>query len=234
MRWARAAVLAGAALAGTTGIAVLAGGAAASQVTASMAGTQSAVTAQVSPPAGHWGDAHQVDLSALQPGNGPIGIDALSCASPGNCSAGGHYTDSAQHRQAFVVTEDYVRTRLLDSKSGEPGKDEKIQLNDVEHVFKAWVLTFRTNNEWWKDIVRRDQEAQRKLRADERQTLGSHIVIGLAFLLLAGYGYVRLDEYTQRRYTTWLRVAGIGVAATVIAGWWWVYFQAPTAPMVPG
>jgi hypothetical protein len=135
---------------------------------------------------------------------------------------------------AFVVTEDYVRTRLLDSKSGEAGKDEKIQLNDGEHVFKAWVLTFRTDNEWWKDIVRRDQETQRKLRADEHQTLGAHIVIGLAFLLLAGYGYVRLDEYTQRRYTTWLRVAGIGVAATVIAGWWWVCFQAPLAPMVPG
>src|SRR5215467_7052490 len=107
MRWRRAAaVLAGTALAGTAGIAVMAGGAAASQVTASMAGMQSAVAAQASPPAGHWGDARQVDLSTLQPGQGPIGIDALSCASPGNCSAGGHYTDSAQHRQAFVVTED--------------------------------------------------------------------------------------------------------------------------------
>jgi hypothetical protein len=136
--------------------------------------------------------------------------------------------------QAFVVTDDYVRTRLLDSKSGEPGKDVKIQLPGGDADFKAWVLTFRTDNEWWKDIVRRDQEAQRKLRADERQTLGSHIVIGLAFLLLAGYGYVRLDEYTQRRYTTWLRVVGIGVATTVIAGWWWVCFQAPIAPMAPG
>ena len=107
MKWRRAvAVLAGTVLAGTTGAAVMAGGAAAGQTTASMAGTQAAVTAQASPPAGHWGDARQVDLSALQPSQGPIGIDALSCASPGNCSAGGHYTDSAQHRQAFVVTED--------------------------------------------------------------------------------------------------------------------------------
>lgn len=122
--------------------------------------------------------------------------------------------------QSFVVTEDYIRTHLLHSKSGEPGKEEKIQLPDGEHVFKAWVLTFRPNNEWSKDLLRRDQEAQRKLRADERQTLGSHIVIGLAFLLLVGYGYVRLDDYTQRRYTTWLRLAGIGVAATVIACWW--------------
>src|SRR5215468_3747627 len=106
MRWRRAAaVLAGTALAGTAGIAVMAGGAAASQVTASMAGTQSAVAAQVTPPAGHWGDARQVDVSALQPGQGPIGIDALLAPSPGNCTAGGNYTDSAQPRQASVVTE---------------------------------------------------------------------------------------------------------------------------------
>ena len=104
MTWRRAAaVLAGSVLAGTAGIVVMAGGATASQA---MAGTRAAGTAQASPVAGHWGGARQVDLSALQPGQGPIGIDALSCASPGNCSAGGHYTDSAQHRQAFVVTED--------------------------------------------------------------------------------------------------------------------------------
>ena len=29
----------------------------------------------------------------------------MSCASAGNCSAGGYYTDSSGHRQAFVVSE---------------------------------------------------------------------------------------------------------------------------------
>jgi len=29
----------------------------------------------------------------------------VSCASAGNCSAGGGYTDSYGHRQAFVVRE---------------------------------------------------------------------------------------------------------------------------------
>jgi hypothetical protein len=132
--------------------------------------------------------------------------------------------------KSFKLTEDYVRKNVL--VGGEPGKD--LQVENIVEPFKAWVVNFHPDNDWWKDIVRRDQEAQRKLRADERQTLGSHVVIGLAFLLLAGYGYVRLDEYTQRRYTTWLRVAGIGVAATVIAGWWWVCVQAPMAPIPPG
>jgi hypothetical protein len=30
---------------------------------------------------------------------------SVSCASAGNCSAGGGYTDSSGHRQAFVVTQ---------------------------------------------------------------------------------------------------------------------------------
>ena len=29
----------------------------------------------------------------------------MSCASAGNCSAGGYYTDSSGHQQAFVVSE---------------------------------------------------------------------------------------------------------------------------------
>jgi len=29
----------------------------------------------------------------------------VSCASAGNCSAGGSYTDSSGHQQAFVVRE---------------------------------------------------------------------------------------------------------------------------------
>jgi hypothetical protein len=130
MEWRRAvAILAATVLAGMTGIAVMAGGATGGQATASMAGAEAPVPAQASPLAGHWGDALQVDLSALNPGDGPIGIDALSCASPGNCSAGGHYADSARKRQAFVVTEDggtwgkpveLTSRGLADFNSGQP------------------------------------------------------------------------------------------------------------------
>ena len=48
-------------------------------------------------------------------------------------------------------------------------------------------------------------------------------MLGLSVLLLAGFGYVRLDEFTQRRYTTLLRIAGIGVATSVVMGWWYVF-----------
>jgi hypothetical protein len=126
--------------------------------------------------------------------------------------------------QSFKVNEDYVRT-LLDLNSGHEGDNEKLKIG--EHAFKAWVIDFRTDKNLWNDIVRKDQEAARHARAEERQKVGSLIIVGLGLLLLVGFGYVQLDEYTQRRYTTWLRLAGVGVASTLIAGWWVVFFQSP-------
>jgi hypothetical protein len=126
--------------------------------------------------------------------------------------------------RSFKVTEDFVLKNALPD-AGRAGKD--LAVENIANPFKAWVVTFRTDTDWWSDIVRRDHEAERKLRAEHRQTMGSRIIIALGLLLLAGFGYVRLDEYTQRRYTTWLRLAGVGLATTMVAGWWWIVFQAP-------
>src|SRR5207302_769824 len=104
---------------------------------------------------------------------------------------------------------------------GEAGKDVKVE--NIADPFKTWTLTLRPDSAWWNDVVHRDQDISRKLRAEQRQAVGAQVIIGLACLLLAGFGYVRLDEYTQRRYTAWLRLVGMGVATTVVAGWWWVF-----------
>jgi hypothetical protein len=116
------------------------------------------------------------------------------------------------------VTEEYARTHLVETGHG--GEGEKDILDKPQ---KTWTLPFRTDNDWWTDLVHRDQEAQRKARADQRHTWAARVMLGLAVLLLAGFGYVRLDEYTQRRYTTWLRIAGLGVATSVASGWWYVF-----------
>src|ERR1019366_3432517 len=121
------------------------------------------------------------------------------------------------HLTSFKVTEEYVRKNIL-VDAGHAGKD--LDALPGADPFKAWVVTFRTDADWWQDVVRRDHEAKRQRVAAARQNLGSQVIIGLGLLLLAGVGYVRLDEYTQRRYTTWLRVGGVGVAATMAAGWW--------------
>ena len=54
---------------------------------------------------GTWGTAEQVPGTAAlnQGGNGRI--NAVSCASAGNCGAGGDYLDSSGHQQALVVSQ---------------------------------------------------------------------------------------------------------------------------------
>jgi len=51
---------------------------------------------------GTWGNAMKVPgLAALAKGGAVL--ESVSCNSPGNCSAGGNYTDGAGHSQPFVV-----------------------------------------------------------------------------------------------------------------------------------
>ena len=52
---------------------------------------------------GTWGPAKAVATALNTGGSGRI--ESVSCASAGNCSAGGGYTDSSGHSQAFVVSQ---------------------------------------------------------------------------------------------------------------------------------
>jgi hypothetical protein len=131
---------------------------------------------------------------------------------------------------SFVVTEDFLRDHVVEN-NGRPGKEVELELADKKKfTFKEWTLTFRTDHqEWWNSLVSEDQAAEQHLRAEARkshalarQALAARIAFGLAILLIASVGYVRLDRYTHYRYTTWLRVAGVGVASLVIAGCWMI------------
>jgi hypothetical protein len=63
---------------------------------------QAFVVSQVS---GKWGQAKEVPGTALLNAGGQAAINSVSCASAGNCSAGGFYTDNSEHQQAFVVSQ---------------------------------------------------------------------------------------------------------------------------------
>jgi hypothetical protein len=52
-----------------------------------------------------WGTAREVPGTAALNKGGDANISSVSCASPGNCSAGGEYTNGARHYEAFVVSE---------------------------------------------------------------------------------------------------------------------------------
>jgi hypothetical protein len=78
-------------------VAVVAGSGAA--VAGTHAAARSAATGST------WGSAEKVrGLAALNQG-GKASVSSVSCASAGNCSAGGTYTDGSGHIQAFVVSQ---------------------------------------------------------------------------------------------------------------------------------
>jgi hypothetical protein len=54
---------------------------------------------------GTWHTAKEVPGTAVLNQGGNAQVNSVSCGSAGNCSAGGFYTDSAVHSQAFVVGE---------------------------------------------------------------------------------------------------------------------------------
>jgi hypothetical protein len=53
---------------------------------------------------GTWGTAREVPGTAALNAT-RAALTSVSCATAGNCSAGGYYTDASGHQQAFVVTE---------------------------------------------------------------------------------------------------------------------------------
>jgi hypothetical protein len=65
-------------------------------------GQQAYVASQTN---GTWGTAKEVPGTAALNKDGRAAITSVSCAAPGNCSAGGTYRDGSGHLQAFVVGE---------------------------------------------------------------------------------------------------------------------------------
>ena len=54
---------------------------------------------------GRWGTAIQVPGLAAPSKRGDAFVTSVSCASAGNCAAGGYYTDRSGHHQGFVVVQ---------------------------------------------------------------------------------------------------------------------------------
>jgi hypothetical protein len=70
--------------------------------------TQAFVVSEVN---GTWRKAREVPGTATLNQGGIAQVLSVSCGSAGNCSAGGYYTDTAGHTQAFVVSETDGRWR---------------------------------------------------------------------------------------------------------------------------
>jgi len=64
-------------------------------------GSQAFVVSQIN---GTWRTAIEMPGTAALNSGGNAAIASVSCASAGNCSAGGHYTDNSGNNQAFVAS----------------------------------------------------------------------------------------------------------------------------------
>jgi hypothetical protein len=73
-------------------------------------GIQAAVLSEVD---GTWGSPLQVPGVAQLSTRADSGVEATSCASPGNCAAGGFYQDSPGSLQAFVADESTATATTL-------------------------------------------------------------------------------------------------------------------------
>ena len=70
-----------------------------------MAGTRTAVASGAAAVSGTWRTARKIPgIAALNRG-GHAQVSSVSCGAPGNCSAGGWYTDSSGRSRAFLVSE---------------------------------------------------------------------------------------------------------------------------------
>src|SRR6266581_3718847 len=70
-----------------------------------VAGTRMPAGARAAALGGTWHAAQKVPGTATLNKGGTAQVQSVSCASAGNCSAGGYYTGGSGHHQVFVVSE---------------------------------------------------------------------------------------------------------------------------------
>src|SRR5215471_14450870 len=70
-----------------------------------LAGTRTAVAPKAAALGGTWRTAREIPGIASLNQGGYAQVNSVSCSSPGNCSAGGWYTDNSGGSQAFVASE---------------------------------------------------------------------------------------------------------------------------------
>jgi len=69
-----------------------------------MAGTRTAVAPRAAALSSTWRTAREIPGTAALNKGGHAQVNSVSCSSPGNCSAGGWYTDSSKHYKVFMVS----------------------------------------------------------------------------------------------------------------------------------
>jgi hypothetical protein len=111
-------------------------------------------------------------------------------------------------------TESYVLARLLD----DPGRAADDVAIGQFGTAKTWVLALNIPGD--DTLQHLDRHARRQQLSEGRMSLALRFLAALVLVLSVIVGYIRADEWTQSRYTTWLRLASGGVLVALAAAWW--------------
>lgn len=115
-------------------------------------------------------------------------------------------------RVKWMPSATYVREHLVKELHNVDDK-ELPELGKVRQI----NLVVQVTPEDQRDIIGHD----RQYRTEERMLTMAKILGTIVALLAAVAAYIRLDEYGKGYYTSWLRMAGISVAAASVAGLVW-------------
>jgi hypothetical protein len=86
---------------------------------------------------------------------------------------------------------------------------------------ETWILTLSVPQPWeiehW---YKEAQDAENAVRARERIILLGKSLVGVVALLAIVAGYLRLDDWTLRRYSRWLQLGGATLVFFALVSWW--------------
>jgi len=80
------------------------------------------------------------------------------------------------------------------------------------------VLTFKESPNF-DEMVQLNKAAQRRELSAERQTMTGYVLATLTALLTLGWGYLRLDGWTNGRFTRWVCVLAAAIVGLAGLGW---------------
>jgi hypothetical protein len=118
--------------------------------------------------------------------------------------------------QAWHPDELYVKKHLLKG-AGEQGDDFALADNGLK--VKTWILHFQEPTKWH-EMVQLNQAEVRRQSSAERQSTAAIGLAGLTALLVVGWGYLRVDEWTKGRFSRWLAIGAVTVLGASGAVWW--------------
>ncbi len=152
---------------------------------------------------------HPKDQTWTVSGWGKTEADAEQVALDKACKEVNDFLQRQDPPVHWRPSRDFVDHNLVKER-----KPEAKELPDLGQMYQA-TFEVRLEPKDYRDILEHDRQD----RADQRHVLLGKVVLAILALLLAVFGYFRLEEMTRGYYTLWLRLGAlalVGVAGALL------------------